>query len=104
MIRRPPISTRTDTLFPYTTLFRSGIRVIRVPAAEAEAVNNGPWRRPGSGDRRSLPGLVAGTAAEAEEAIVDHRLGNLRERLPDGLSRVAAGPVQVDGSRPDLRL
>src|SRR3546814_12801397 len=24
MIRRPPRSTRTDTLFPYTTLFRSG--------------------------------------------------------------------------------
>src|SRR3546814_20851410 len=24
MIRRPPISTRTDSLFPYTTLFRSG--------------------------------------------------------------------------------
>src|SRR3546814_9674852 len=26
MIRRPPRSTRTDTLFPYTTLFRSGPR------------------------------------------------------------------------------
>src|SRR3546814_7106270 len=26
MIRRPPISTRTDTLFPYTTLFRSDRR------------------------------------------------------------------------------
>src|SRR3546814_4612573 len=26
MIRRPPISTRTDTLFPYTTLFRSAKR------------------------------------------------------------------------------
>src|SRR3546814_3194765 len=26
MIRRPPISTRTDTLLPYTTLFRSGHR------------------------------------------------------------------------------
>src|SRR3546814_4634947 len=25
MIRRPPISTRTDTLFPYTTLFRSAV-------------------------------------------------------------------------------
>src|SRR3546814_4950820 len=25
MIRRPPRSTRTDTLFPYTTLFRSAI-------------------------------------------------------------------------------
>src|SRR3546814_888126 len=27
MIRRPPRSTRTDTLFPYTTLFRSGERL-----------------------------------------------------------------------------
>src|SRR3546814_15326759 len=27
MIRRPPRSTRTDTLFPYTTLFRSILRV-----------------------------------------------------------------------------
>src|SRR3546814_11817852 len=26
MIRRPPRSTRTDTLFPYTTLFRSFLR------------------------------------------------------------------------------
>src|SRR3546814_2446736 len=26
MIRRPPRSTRTDTLFPYTTLFRSNLR------------------------------------------------------------------------------
>src|SRR3546814_1568726 len=39
MIRRPPISTRTDTLFPYTTLFRSanvsagGISVIN-PAGD----------------------------------------------------------------------
>src|SRR3546814_7295703 len=29
MIRRPPRSTRTDTLFPYTTLFRSGVGVGR---------------------------------------------------------------------------
>src|SRR3546814_3878279 len=28
MIRRPPRSTRTDTLFPYTTLFRSAPRII----------------------------------------------------------------------------
>src|SRR3546814_20725793 len=27
MIRRPPRSTRTDTLFPYTTLFRSSITI-----------------------------------------------------------------------------
>src|SRR3546814_5048777 len=30
MIRRPPRSTRTDTLFPYTTLFRSARRMIDV--------------------------------------------------------------------------
>src|SRR3546814_7182508 len=30
MIRRPPRSTRTDTLFPYTTLFRSGPATYRL--------------------------------------------------------------------------
>src|SRR3546814_8360578 len=33
MIRRPPRSTRTDTLFPYTTLFRSGAAEDHVAAA-----------------------------------------------------------------------
>src|SRR3546814_15562831 len=35
MIRRPPRSTRTDTLFPYTTLFRS---VVEQGGANAEAI------------------------------------------------------------------
>src|SRR3546814_6279209 len=36
MIRRPPRSTRTDTLFPYTTLFRSGRKgFVEWPLAEA---------------------------------------------------------------------
>src|SRR3546814_14169767 len=35
MIRRPPRSTRTDTLFPYTTLFRSARWVARSRAAFA---------------------------------------------------------------------
>src|SRR3546814_14601501 len=34
MIRRPPISTRTDTLFPYTTLFRSGYSRTSAPPLE----------------------------------------------------------------------
>src|SRR3546814_2687453 len=40
MIRRPPRSTRTDTLFPYTTLFRSvkrAIRTWRIKAANGRA-------------------------------------------------------------------
>src|SRR3546814_1765163 len=36
MIRRPPRSTRTDTLFPYTTLFRSQQRGQRIAAGEQE--------------------------------------------------------------------
>src|SRR3546814_15906959 len=36
MIRRPPRSTRTDTLFPYTTLFRSPLTDADVQAAPAE--------------------------------------------------------------------
>src|SRR3546814_1026177 len=34
MIRRPPRSTRTDPLFPYTTLFRSGIETLSLKSAE----------------------------------------------------------------------
>src|SRR3546814_1491990 len=35
MIRRPPRSTRTYTLFPYTTLFRSVVRPVVVPLVPA---------------------------------------------------------------------
>src|SRR3546814_2815606 len=43
MIRRPPRSTRTDTLFPYTTLFRSQRRR---SLRAAEAQGHHPVRRP----------------------------------------------------------
>src|SRR3546814_4686481 len=42
MIRRPPRSTRTDTLFPYTTLFRSGVwqgRVLERGAEPAQSLD-----------------------------------------------------------------
>src|SRR3546814_21002149 len=34
MIRRPPGSTRTDTLFPYTTLFRSALLEVKTDGSE----------------------------------------------------------------------
>src|SRR3546814_2298759 len=43
MIRRPPRSTRTDTLFPYTTLFRSS-RHPRVRQASLKAAGGSPGR------------------------------------------------------------
>src|SRR3546814_3334567 len=46
MIRRPPRSTRTDTIFPYTTLFRSNCQ----PAGEAsQRSRRGAFRRQVSG-------------------------------------------------------
>src|SRR3546814_17786049 len=48
MIRRPPRSTRTDTLFPYTTLFRSrdiaevGRGSLGLSAAGTDAVGDDP--------------------------------------------------------------
>src|SRR3546814_8961866 len=53
MIRRPPRSTRTDTLFPYTTLFRSGSGVGFVSAP------------PGSGFIWSGNGRGLGTSTTA---------------------------------------
>src|SRR3546814_4567626 len=38
MIRRPPRSTRTDTLFPYSTLFRAGCELVEQPVATAGAL------------------------------------------------------------------
>src|SRR3546814_7258542 len=44
MIRHPPISTRTDTLFPYTTLFRSLVRGDGEARREARRLDAGTAR------------------------------------------------------------
>src|SRR3546814_10581231 len=46
MIRRPPRSTRTDTLFPYTTLFRSKAIPKFTPGADLKAVISGAKKLP----------------------------------------------------------
>src|SRR3546814_13471119 len=76
MIRRPPISTRTTTLFPYTTLFRS-------PAARAVCRRGwlpAPVRRPRPWARAALPGRVRGRVswrAPWRSCRVLHRCGFL---------------------------
>src|SRR3546814_14271884 len=68
MIRRPPRSTRTDTLFPYTTLFRSYRKIECVWPPHTSMMTTGrsrdhrrnPARRHGGAapaDRRSAGGL-----------------------------------------------
>src|SRR3546814_17899683 len=55
MIRRPPRSTRTDTLFPYTTLFRSAVDRIGGRLQPRDADRRGaadrPWPVAGRGVR-----------------------------------------------------
>src|SRR3546814_11551348 len=74
MIRRPPRSTRTDTLFPYTTLFRSLPKNAQVVAldgrgrqhsSEQLAVRMEHWRGLG----RDLAFLVGGPEGHAADVI-----------------------------------
>src|SRR3546814_1538372 len=55
MIRRPPRSTRTDTLFPYTTLFRSAEAVGTIPAPSFPRPDPAPRAEAGLGPRRRPP-------------------------------------------------
>src|SRR3546814_9983301 len=65
MIRRPPRSTRTDTLFPYTTLFRSpmGLDRLRDEMAEVRRRTDTPF---GVDLLTALPG---GMEAQVEAII-----------------------------------
>src|SRR3546814_3342674 len=78
MIRRPPRSTRTDTLFPYTTLFRSGAgapsprrrrrRQHRDTAADAGLAGRPPHRREdGDGVSQQRRAQPAGGDGRSEE-------------------------------------
>src|SRR3546814_5830444 len=44
MLRRPPRSTRTDTLFPYTTLFRSALLLCLALPLYVAAIYQSDWR------------------------------------------------------------
>src|SRR3546814_18859281 len=50
MIRRPPRSTRTDTLFPYTTLFRSQSDPAKLPYWASISVDEARMRKGPSPD------------------------------------------------------
>src|SRR3546814_6812580 len=80
MIRRPPRSTRTDTLFPYTTLFRS---VAVVPAGEG--LDDRPGRRRQRIDVRALRLVARGRYLDGAMLDVDPRqfeFGDVRPALP----------------------
>src|SRR3546814_14356848 len=84
MIRRPPKSTRTNTLIPYTTLFRSLFRQLPVGAENvAREVER-------AGDQDQL-------AARVDDQLAQRRLH--RRRLPGVGAEGGGGVVIVAGDR-----
>src|SRR3546814_6039043 len=64
MIRRPPRSTRTDTLFPYTTLFRSGTETAVGGILTGRACRAKPRRR---SPRLEIPDLMGRSEEHTSE-------------------------------------
>src|SRR3546814_18392530 len=104
MIRRPPRSTRTDTLFPYTTLFRSLDHVLRalvddqvrevarLDARSVREVDLGTLD--GGREDRLLHGVV-----RALELLAQQRREGGKERSQLGAGPGATGPL-VAGAVP----
>src|SRR3546814_18008504 len=90
MIRRPPRSTRTDTLFPYTTLFRSGCPSPRGLAARPPATpplscgraHGAPYRR---------------TTASLAQSALRHRFPGSRAPWPAPRSPTVIAMLSVAG-------
>src|SRR3546814_9459207 len=98
MIRRPPRSTRTDTLFPYTTLFRScrtGIALgIRVPGGNLRNLDSAP------GTAGNLLGVafehIEGTATDGSQPT-DANFHRFQAELP--IHSETTGPAGRQKSR-----
>src|SRR3546814_12742277 len=109
MIRRPPRSTRTDTLFPYTTLFRSSdkspgdgsaaggrtaaadlllavaaaVLVLVLAVVGARSSHQASVERRSADDAAALTAAAAGVAADLERGLLALEIGraSCRERV-----------------------
>src|SRR3546814_4349701 len=77
MIRRPPRSTRTDTLFPYTTLFRSDAELARLDELDASYDEHAAILE----DEDSAEEAIA--AAEATIEDIERECQDIRAKPPE---------------------
>src|SRR3546814_13210594 len=118
MIRRPPSSTRTDTLFPYTSLFRAPLRLGEARTRpfrdrrlgldiRASVSPSGSWKDDGGdggqfilGDRDCLADELIGAAADAH----GYWSGSGRRTGAEGWARVRKGQEPLAATlRPEAR-
>src|SRR3546814_14826984 len=94
MIRRPPRSTRTDTLFPYTTLFRPSLGLLHGAQADALVLCHEPTRA----HMRGLPDYkLPDLAACLEANLAAARLTNPAARFVG----IAVNTSQMDKGKVD---
>src|SRR3546814_13020024 len=104
MIRRPPRSTRTDTLLPYTTLFRSGFQLLHGGGAESvagrqqHALAFALVARRQLADGRGLADAV--DAGDEQDERLDEsrhlqRLGNRCQTFDQGLAQRRAQMLRI---------
>src|SRR3546814_17572240 len=93
MIRRPPRSTRTDTLFPYTTLFRS----LLVLADCRQHVDEGRAQQPQQQEEDAEGDRCAESVVGPAVAQIDRPEGAAREAAEAVIAAGDLGPAERDG-------
>src|SRR3546814_15090265 len=105
MIRRPPRSTRTDTLFPYTTLFRSTGGISIKPAAGMEEMK---WDMGGAGAVIGTLAALAGRKAKVNAvgvvALVENMPSGTAQRPGDVVTSMSGQTIEVLNTDAEGRL
>src|SRR3546814_9931905 len=102
MIRRPPIFTRTDTLFPYTTLCRSGFARQKGPApalhhrADAWSPQGGEAQTGRPASRAGLAPCFSGGHGSRRDSGDRREMGRARRTRQSAVAeRLALSPEQI---------
>src|SRR3546814_6888195 len=95
MIRRPPRSTRTDTLFPYTTLFRSDSTAYKLYNQNPNIV----FVPPSTGALAWIDTFVLPRKGEADEAAYKWINFVLQPEIVKLMSASTGGTAAVKGGR-----
>src|SRR3546814_18320687 len=96
MIRRPPRSTRTDTLFPYTTLFRSVVVGGRHACGiERRRTKTAVQMRPLANVQPRREDTLAGGIEQKAGAPVQRTAGGRSQQMTDQAARRQIGRAHV---------